>query len=87
MQGSMQRLLLFPLGTARSGRVTAPLLGPVSWLWRPSARTLFSETGAWDKDYRPETRCRVEEWWHPRIMAQWKKDALQEVRGHFVLNE
>uniref|UniRef100_A0A8C2XHT4 leucine--tRNA ligase n=1 Tax=Cyclopterus lumpus TaxID=8103 RepID=A0A8C2XHT4_CYCLU len=38
-------------------------------------RSLFSETGVWEKDYKTETRRRVEEWWHPRIMAQWGKDA------------
>lgn len=42
----------------------------------PSIRTLFSETGVWEKDYRTDTRRRVEEWWHPRIMEQWRKDAL-----------
>uniref|UniRef100_A0A8D3BQT8 leucine--tRNA ligase n=1 Tax=Scophthalmus maximus TaxID=52904 RepID=A0A8D3BQT8_SCOMX len=54
----------------------APLLTPVHRLLCPSTRTLFSETGVWEKDYRTENRCRVEEWWHPRIMAQWQKDVL-----------
>uniref|UniRef100_A0A3B3VZH9 leucine--tRNA ligase n=1 Tax=Poecilia latipinna TaxID=48699 RepID=A0A3B3VZH9_9TELE len=39
-------------------------------------RTLFSETGVWENDYRPETRRKVEEWWHSRIMEQWRKDVL-----------
>uniref|UniRef100_A0A8C6TAV4 leucine--tRNA ligase n=1 Tax=Neogobius melanostomus TaxID=47308 RepID=A0A8C6TAV4_9GOBI len=41
-------------------------------------RTLFSQTGVWDKDYRPEIRQKVEQWWHPRIMEQWRKDSLEE---------
>ncbi|XP_028983853.1 probable leucine--tRNA ligase, mitochondrial isoform X2 [Betta splendens] len=78
MQGSVQRLVLLPLAAARSGSITAPLFRPVASLWRPSTRTLFSETGVWEKEYRPETRRRVEEWWHPRVMAQWKTDVLPE---------
>uniref|UniRef100_A0A7N6AMI6 leucine--tRNA ligase n=1 Tax=Anabas testudineus TaxID=64144 RepID=A0A7N6AMI6_ANATE len=78
MQGSVQRLTLYPLGAAWSVRIRASVLRPVPRLLSPSTRTLFSETGVWEKDYRTETRLKVEEWWHPRIMAQWKKDALQE---------
>ncbi|KAF0045236.1 hypothetical protein F2P81_001765 [Scophthalmus maximus] len=78
MQVSARRLALYPLALARSGRIRAPLLTPVHRLLCPSTRTLFSETGVWEKDYRTENRCRVEEWWHPRIMAQWQKDALEE---------
>uniref|UniRef100_A0A671W748 leucine--tRNA ligase n=1 Tax=Sparus aurata TaxID=8175 RepID=A0A671W748_SPAAU len=68
-----ERLSLYPLGVARSA-----LLSPSPRLLSPGTRTLFSETGVWEKEYRPETRRRVEEWWHPRIMAQWRKDALEE---------
>lgn len=73
MQVSVRRLSLYPLGVARSA-----LLSPSPRLLSPGTRTLFSETGVWEKEYRPETRRRVEEWWHPRIMAQWRKDALEE---------
>ena len=45
----------------------------------PGVRTLFSETGLWEKDYRAETRRKVEQWWHPRIMEQWRRDLPQEV--------
>uniref|UniRef100_A0A8C9Y1N6 leucine--tRNA ligase n=1 Tax=Sander lucioperca TaxID=283035 RepID=A0A8C9Y1N6_SANLU len=76
----LRRLALYPLGVARSGQINAALLNPRARLWSPSTRTLFSETGVWEKDYKTETRRRVEEWWHPRIMAQWRKDALEEVR-------
>lgn len=79
MQVSVRRLSLYPLGVAR-----AALLSPSPRLLSPGTRTLFSETGVWEKEYRPETRRRVEEWWHPRIMAQWRKDALEEVRRLFT---
>uniref|UniRef100_A0A8D0CY00 leucine--tRNA ligase n=1 Tax=Sander lucioperca TaxID=283035 RepID=A0A8D0CY00_SANLU len=75
MQVSVRRLALYPLGVARSGQINAALLNPRARLWSPSTRTLFSETGVWEKDYKTETRRRVEEWWHPRIMAQWRKDS------------
>eukprot|EP00064_Thunnus_orientalis_P007231 superscaffoldBa00000790_g7251 len=78
MQVSVRKLALYPLGVARSGQIRGALLNPVPRLLSPSSRTLFSETGVWEKDYRTETRRRVEEWWHPRIMAQWRKDALKE---------
>uniref|UniRef100_A0A672ZIP1 leucine--tRNA ligase n=1 Tax=Sphaeramia orbicularis TaxID=375764 RepID=A0A672ZIP1_9TELE len=79
MQASVRRLVLYPLGAARLGPVTDLLLRPSPHLLSPRSRTLFSETGIWDKDYRTETRRRVEEWWHPRIMAQWQKDSPEEV--------
>uniref|UniRef100_A0A3Q1CPC4 leucine--tRNA ligase n=1 Tax=Amphiprion ocellaris TaxID=80972 RepID=A0A3Q1CPC4_AMPOC len=78
MQVSVRRLVLYPLCAARSSLSRAALLRPVLRLLSPSARTLFSDTGIWEKDYRTETRRKVEEWWHPRIMAQWQKDALEE---------
>uniref|UniRef100_A0A669ELA8 leucine--tRNA ligase n=1 Tax=Oreochromis niloticus TaxID=8128 RepID=A0A669ELA8_ORENI len=58
--------------TQRRGALLSPFLHQIS----PRSRTLFSETGVWEKDYRTETRRKVEEWWHPRIMAQWRKDVL-----------
>ncbi|KAG7242229.1 hypothetical protein INR49_024275 [Caranx melampygus] len=79
MQVSVRRLTLYPLAVARSARIRAPVLSPAPRLSSPSTRTLFSETGVWEKDYRTETRRRVEEWWQPRIMARWRKDALEEV--------
>ncbi|XP_070823316.1 leucine--tRNA ligase, mitochondrial [Chaetodon trifascialis] len=78
MQMSMKRLGLYSLGAARSGQIRSALLSPALRLLSPSTRTLFSETGVWEKDYRTETRRRVEEWWHSRIMAQWRKDAVEE---------
>ncbi|KAJ0000233.1 hypothetical protein NQD34_012075 [Periophthalmus magnuspinnatus] len=42
------------------------------------SRTLFSQTGVWDKDYRPEIRQKVEKWWHPQIMEQCRKDSLEK---------
>uniref|UniRef100_A0A3P9J360 leucine--tRNA ligase n=1 Tax=Oryzias latipes TaxID=8090 RepID=A0A3P9J360_ORYLA len=66
------------LCAARFSHCTTLQLGPVRRLRTPHTRTLFSETGVWDTDYRSEIRCRVERWWHPRVMAQWQKDALEE---------
>ncbi|TNN02374.1 hypothetical protein fugu_009861 [Takifugu bimaculatus] len=75
MQGSVRRLAQYPLGVVWSGHVRGALRGPSPCLLFPSIRTLFSETGVWEKVYQPETRRRVEEWWHPRIMARWRESA------------
>ncbi|KAM9724515.1 leucine--tRNA ligase, mitochondrial [Menidia menidia] len=75
---SMSRLSRFPLCTAGSCRSAADRLSSGLRLLSPSIRTLFSETGVWEKDYRSDTRRRVEEWWHPRIMEHWRRDALEE---------
>lgn len=83
MQGSIRRLAQYPLGVVWSCHVRAALLGPSPHLLFPSARTLFSETGVWEKVYQSETRRRVEEWWHPRIMARWR-ESVEEVRGSFT---
>ncbi|XP_047455349.1 probable leucine--tRNA ligase, mitochondrial [Mugil cephalus] len=77
MQVSVRRLALHPLCAARRGQGTGALLSPVLRLVSPGARPLFSETGVWENDYRMKTRRRLEEWWQPRIMKQWK-DALEE---------
>uniref|UniRef100_A0A3Q3NHQ3 leucine--tRNA ligase n=1 Tax=Mastacembelus armatus TaxID=205130 RepID=A0A3Q3NHQ3_9TELE len=69
-----------------SGQIRAPLLSPVPRLLSLSARTLFSETGVWEKNYRTETRQRLEKWWHPRIMAEWRKDALEKKKKFYVLS-
>lgn len=86
MQGSVRSLARSPLGGVCSGRVRAALLGPSRrrLLLLPSTRTLFSETGVWEKVYQPETRRRVEEWWRPRIMARWR-ESLEQVRRSFTV--
>lgn len=84
MQVSVRRLAVYPLCAARFSQSRGTFLSPVLRCLAPSTRTLFSETGVWEKDYRTETRRRVEKWWHSRIMAQWKKDAQDEVRGALV---
>nr|XP_029537501.1 probable leucine--tRNA ligase, mitochondrial [Oncorhynchus nerka] len=71
---------LFRLGLgrprSRADRALLPhLLSPCP---RHGARTLFSETGVWDWNYKADTRRRVEQWWHPRIMEQWRRDTLEE---------
>lgn len=85
MQGSVRRLAQCPLGVVWSGHIRAALFGPSRYHLFASARTLFSETGVWEKVYQTETRRRVEEWWHPRIMARWRESA-EEVRGSFTIH-
>uniref|UniRef100_A0A8C7LT83 leucine--tRNA ligase n=1 Tax=Oncorhynchus mykiss TaxID=8022 RepID=A0A8C7LT83_ONCMY len=67
------------LGRPRSRADRAPLPRLLSPCPRHGARTLFSETGVWDRNYKADTRRRVEQWWHPRIMEQWRRDTLEEV--------
>ncbi|XP_047217646.1 probable leucine--tRNA ligase, mitochondrial [Girardinichthys multiradiatus] len=76
MQASISRLASVPLCAVQPCGSRTALLSAALRFLPPSIRTLFSETGVWEKDYRTETRHRVEEWWHPRIMEQWQKDAL-----------
>ncbi|XP_014851486.1 PREDICTED: probable leucine--tRNA ligase, mitochondrial [Poecilia mexicana] len=76
MQASLRRLTPVPLCTVQPCRSRAALWSSALRFLSPSIRTLFSETGVWENDYRPETRRKVEEWWQSRIMEQWRKDAL-----------
>ncbi|XP_039244231.1 probable leucine--tRNA ligase, mitochondrial isoform X2 [Pipra filicauda] len=49
-------------------------LGLIKWQRRlvpACARTIYSETGKWEKSYGLETRKRVENWWLPRIKDQF----------------
>lgn len=46
---------------------------------RVNVRSLFSETGVWERDYKAETRRRVEKCWHGRIQEQWQKDEVHQV--------
>uniref|UniRef100_A0A8U7M8X4 leucine--tRNA ligase n=1 Tax=Corvus moneduloides TaxID=1196302 RepID=A0A8U7M8X4_CORMO len=49
-------------------------LGLIKWQRRPvpaCVRTIYSETGKWEKNYGLETRKRVENWWFPRIKDQF----------------
>uniref|UniRef100_A0A3P8V0L5 leucine--tRNA ligase n=1 Tax=Cynoglossus semilaevis TaxID=244447 RepID=A0A3P8V0L5_CYNSE len=78
MQASVHRLVLYPLAAVRAGPIRTSLLSPVLRLCSPSSRSLFSDTGVWEKDYRVETRRQVEEWWHPRIKTQWQKHATKK---------
>ncbi|XP_053700077.1 probable leucine--tRNA ligase, mitochondrial isoform X3 [Synchiropus splendidus] len=76
MQFSLRRLVLYPLAIVRSGALRSSVRKSLHL--SPSCRYLFSETGVWEKDYRAETRKKVEEWWKPRIMAQWQKDTQEQ---------
>ncbi|XP_064200034.1 probable leucine--tRNA ligase, mitochondrial [Anguilla rostrata] len=57
----------------REGMPLAPACHLVS-----CCRTLFSATGVWERDYRVETRRKVEQWWYPRIKDQWRRDIQKE---------
>nr|XP_021403593.1 probable leucine--tRNA ligase, mitochondrial isoform X2 [Lonchura striata domestica] len=48
-------------------------LGLIKWqrLIPACLRTIYSETGKWEKNYGLETRKRVENWWFPRIKDQF----------------
>lgn len=81
MQASVRRLAQCPLALARSHQILGAVLGPAARFLSPGCRTLFSQTGVWENTYKAETRRKVEEWWHPRIMEQWRRDAQEEVRG------
>lgn len=70
---------------------------PAVCLWRPgrsnpvirvSVCSLFSESGVWEKEYKAETRRRVEQWWHGRIQEQWRTDAEDQSsrRKFYVLS-
>ncbi|XP_039592441.1 probable leucine--tRNA ligase, mitochondrial isoform X1 [Polypterus senegalus] len=37
-----------------------------------AVRSIFSETGQWEREYKVETRKKVEMWWHPKIKQHWK---------------
>ncbi|NXL66275.1 SYLM protein, partial [Chordeiles acutipennis] len=51
-------------------------LGLIKWQRRlvpACVRTIYSETGKWEKSYGLETRKRVENWWLPRIKDHFCK--------------
>ncbi|CAL8297964.1 unnamed protein product [Gadus morhua 'NCC'] len=79
-------LALRPLARSHQlGRLSCVLQRAGHRVRFPGVRTLFSETGLWEKDYRAETRRKVEQWWHPRIMEQWRRDLPQEGRKKFYV--
>ncbi|XP_077577791.1 leucine--tRNA ligase, mitochondrial isoform X1 [Stigmatopora nigra] len=78
MKVLIRRMVPYPESVFQSGQVRTALLNLIYHKVSPGIRTLFSETGVWEKDYRTETRCKVEQWWHPRIMAQWRKESLEK---------
>uniref|UniRef100_A0A8C5B143 leucine--tRNA ligase n=1 Tax=Gadus morhua TaxID=8049 RepID=A0A8C5B143_GADMO len=79
-------LALRPLARSHQlGRLSCVLQRAWHRVRFPGVRTLFSETGLWEKDYRAETRRKVEQWWHPRIMEQWRRDLPQEGRKKFYV--
>ncbi|XP_042330781.1 probable leucine--tRNA ligase, mitochondrial [Sceloporus undulatus] len=54
------------------------VVGPTKWqktIVPNCTRTIYSETGNWEKKYGLETRKKVENWWHSRIKEEFKKTA------------
>ncbi|MGH0160001.1 UNVERIFIED_CONTAM: hypothetical protein FKN15_072850 [Acipenser sinensis] len=66
MQQALQRLGPCSLCWGRQWGVSGAIL-------RGQRRTIYSETGVWERDYKAETRSKVETWWRPRIKEQWCK--------------
>ncbi|KAK1172279.1 putative leucine--tRNA ligase, mitochondrial [Acipenser oxyrinchus oxyrinchus] len=66
MQQALQRLGPCSLCWGRQWGVSGVIL-------RGQRRTIYSETGVWERDYKAETRSKVETWWRPRIKEQWCK--------------
>uniref|UniRef100_A0A8B9HHR9 leucine--tRNA ligase n=1 Tax=Astyanax mexicanus TaxID=7994 RepID=A0A8B9HHR9_ASTMX len=78
MQRAMCRLAVCSQGLVRQSRCLGFLYSPALHPLRASIRTLFSETGVWERDYKVETRRRVEQWWHLRIQQQWQKEIKEQ---------
>ncbi|XP_044312151.1 probable leucine--tRNA ligase, mitochondrial isoform X2 [Varanus komodoensis] len=41
-------------------------------------RSIYSETGKWEKNYEMETRKKVENWWHSRIKDEFNRAAEKD---------
>ncbi|KAG5271158.1 hypothetical protein AALO_G00176540 [Alosa alosa] len=78
MQSVVKRVTLCPPALVRQGIRSGHLLCPVPWLRQALCRSLYSETGVWEKDYRVETRRKVEQRWHPLIKEQWRRSSKKE---------
>lgn len=53
-------------------------LGPATLQKRPvprGVRSIYSETGKWEKKYELETRKKIESWWRTRIKEQFNTAA------------
>uniref|UniRef100_A0A8D0L2G5 leucine--tRNA ligase n=1 Tax=Sphenodon punctatus TaxID=8508 RepID=A0A8D0L2G5_SPHPU len=49
-------------------------------------RSIYSETGKWERNYRLETRKRVEKWWHPKIKEQFSSPSeIDNSRAKFYV--
>uniref|UniRef100_A0A4W4HBV7 leucine--tRNA ligase n=1 Tax=Electrophorus electricus TaxID=8005 RepID=A0A4W4HBV7_ELEEL len=73
------RLVVGSLSLVRQGECLGALLTPATLPLRPAVRSVFNETGTWERDYRAETRRRVEQWWHSRIQQYWHKGLEDQV--------
>ncbi|NWX85225.1 SYLM protein, partial [Nothoprocta pentlandii] len=86
MQSVCQRV-----GTCSSclNRQLSGFLGVIKWETRlvpAPIRTIYSETGKWEKKYGLETRKRVENWWYPRIKDEFcKMSEIDKSRPKFYV--
>ncbi|KAL4657415.1 putative leucine-tRNA ligase, mitochondrial isoform X1 [Arapaima gigas] len=66
MQVEARQLVMCPLRLAWSSWHTGTTLVP-SLRLITARRSIYSETGVWEREYKVETRRKVESWWKPRI--------------------
>ncbi|NXG04943.1 SYLM protein, partial [Sakesphorus luctuosus] len=71
MQSACQRVV--PCSSCLKRQLNGSL-GLLKWQRRvvpACVRTIYSETGTWEKNYRFETRIKVENWWRSRVKNQF----------------
>ncbi|MCI4374033.1 hypothetical protein PGIGA_G00001310 [Pangasianodon gigas] len=69
---------VYSLGLLKRAGCLRPWFVQATPAIRSGVRSVFSESGVWERDYRADTRRRVEAWWHPRIQEQWHKDMKEQ---------
>lgn len=73
------RSALCPCALLREGtHASRQPWAPTPWVRWAAWRSLYSETGVWEREYRVDTRKKVEEKWHPQIKEQWKRSSSPE---------
>ncbi|KAL4657414.1 putative leucine-tRNA ligase, mitochondrial [Arapaima gigas] len=73
MQVLVWRLVMSPLRLAWScWHMSSALI--MSPCFITARRSVYSETGVWEREYKVETRHRVETWWRPRIKQLLKRE-------------
>ncbi|XP_047667543.1 probable leucine--tRNA ligase, mitochondrial isoform X1 [Tachysurus fulvidraco] len=69
---------VYSVGLLKRAGCLRPRFIPATPAIRAGIRSMFSESGVWERDYRADTRRRVETWWHRRIQEQWHKDMKEQ---------